>query len=106
MIKNLPDVPICLAEVIKIYKNQIVSTSFLENEHVAINLLAFADLENVSKEKYLGDVLYYMVSGSCDIKTEDQTQHLNEGEILKIDKDVLHELCATEAFKILQIIIN
>lgn len=41
-----------------------------QNEHCQMTLLAFADGESVSEERYFGDTLYYILEGEMPLLLE------------------------------------
>ncbi len=101
--KNLPDKPIQVNDFIEVVDKQILSSSILDTEEINISLFSFADLENISEEKYSGDVLFYVVSGSCFIQIKDTRIHLTAGDLYKVNADTLHEIHANEPFRMMQI---
>ncbi len=101
--KNISDKPIAINELAEIVDKQILSTSILDNEDINISFFSFADLENISEEQYSGDVLFYVISGSCFIKIKEAETHLKTGDLLKVQAGTLHEVHAKEPFRMMQI---
>lgn len=108
MIRNVPsEKPVLLKNIINIRENQIISKVLTDSEHIHMTVLAFAENEDVSEEKYPGDTIYYSICGTALITNEDGNVHtLHEGEILLVKKGCLHAVKGQGGIKILQIIVE
>ncbi len=104
--QNIPSEPILMKDLIEIVDKQVLSAGLFDDENINISVFGFADLENISEEKYGGEVLFYIIQGSCRIKFKDSEVSLNQGEVYKVKPDTLHEIHANEPFKMLQMTIK
>ncbi len=101
--QNIPDRPHKLEDLIQIIDKQVLSAAIFNNDDINISIFGFADLENISEEQYAGDTLFYIITGTCTIKTKNDNLNLKAGDICKIEKNTLHEIHAENSFKMLQI---
>lgn len=105
-LKNLPtEKPQRMESMLDPKANQVVSMAISKSDNVHMTLFTFADGEMVSEEKYLGDSLYYLIEGETNIKFEDRTISLKEGEIFAVPAMVQHAIGGGGAFKVMQITI-
>ena len=103
-LRNLPtDSPAFLAELLPCKAGQIISMSLFQNDTVQMTLLSFGAGESISEELYFGDTLYYVLDGCMQISFAQNSYLLQCGQVLSVPASTLHELMATEAFKLLQI---
>ena len=103
-IKNLPvGRAEQLSELVDIQPGHVVSMALSKNEHCQMTLLAFADGESVSEERYFGDTVYYVLEGEMPIQMDGQTILLKAGECMSVPQNVLHAVGGTKPFKLLQI---
>ena len=104
-LRNLPtDVATSLAQMIDIRSGQVSSMALTRNAGFDLTLLAFAPGESVSEEEYFGDVLYYLVEGTCVVLPESRIV-LEAGQVLRVPAHVEHavEDAGGEGFKLLQL---
>ncbi len=101
--KNIPNTVVELESLIEIVDKQILSANIFDNESINISIFSFSDLENISEEQYSGEVLIYIISGTCNLKIKGKDISLKKGDVYKIKENTLHEIHANKAFKMLQI---
>lgn len=106
-LRNLPvENAAALAEMVKIRPGHVVSMALSKNEHCQMTLLAFADGESVSEERYFGDTLYYILEGEMPLFLEGKTVLLQKGDCMAVPAGVLHAVGGSGAFKLLQITVQ
>ena len=69
-LKNLPENPAMLAELIDVHPGQVVSMSLSRNDAIRMTLFAFDGGEGVSEEAYDSDTFYYILAGSMTLVRE------------------------------------
>ncbi len=104
--QNIPNHPILIDNLIEIVDKQVLSAALFDDKNINISIFSFADLENISEEQYGGEVLFYIISGSCRIKLKDSEVTLTKGQVYKVKPNTLHEIHGKEPFKMLQITIK
>ena len=106
-IKNLPAGQVKqLSDLVTIQPERVVSMALSKSEHCQMTLLAFADGESVSEERYFGDTFYYVLEGEMPVQMDGQTILLKSGECMSVPANVLHAVGGTKPFKLLQITIQ
>ena len=105
-LKNLPQDPMALKDMIEIRPGRVVSMSLSKSEHVSMLLMSVADDEEVTSEQYPGDLIYYVLEGSMPLQRENGTCVLREGELVAIPANEPHSIGGAGAFKLLQIIVT
>ena len=92
-----------LNSLVEIKPHQVVSMALSKNEHANITLLAFADGEDLSEEIYPQDTLYFVVEGSMDVISKEDSIPVSAGQVIKVPAGKPHRLSAQKLFKIMQI---
>ena len=103
--RNLPtDAAAPLSSLIETRPGQVSSMSLTRlGDPIGATLLAFAEGESVSEERYPGDTLYYLVEGATDIVFADHRVTLSVGDVLRVPANVEHAVEPACAIKLLQI---
>ena len=103
--RNLPtDVAAPLSSLIEARPGQISSMALTRlDDPVTATLLAFAEGESVSEERYPGDTLYYLVEGATDIVFGERRVPLSTGDVLRVPAGTEHAVEPATAIKLLQI---
>lgn len=102
-LKNLPETPEFLSELIQGHPGQVVSMSLSKSEHFQMTLFAFAAGENISEEAYTGDTFYYILDGEAPLWIHGDIYHLTKGGCMAIPAGTLHAIGGDGPFKMLQI---
>ncbi len=106
-LRNLPtEHAEALAQMVSIRPGRVVSMAFSQNEHCQMTILAFADGESVSEERYFGDTFYYVLEGEMPLKLDGKTERLTAGDCIAVPAGTLHAVGGTQPFKVLQITIQ
>ncbi len=95
-----------LARLVPILPGRVVSMALSQSERCQMTLLAFADGESVSEERYFGDTFYYVLEGEMPLRREGQTECLLTGDCIAVPAGTLHAIGGTRPFKVLQITIQ
>lgn len=103
-LRNLPlETPQPLADLIAIQPGSVVSMALSRSDHYQMTLLAFAEGEGVSEERYFGDTLYLVLEGAMTLRQQGTRHTLQSGDSLLIPADTSHAIGGAGPFKILQI---
>ncbi len=103
-LRNLPqERPGALAGLIDIQPGRVVSMALSGDERCQMTLLAFADGESVSEERYPGDTLYYVLEGEMPLTIGEESHLLRAGECMSVPAGELHAVGGSIPFKLLQI---
>lgn len=103
-LRNLPlETPQPLADLIAIQPGSVVSMALSRSDHCQMILLAFAEGEGVSEERYFGDTLYLVLEGAMTLRQQGTRHTLQSGDSLLIPAGTSHAIGGAGPFKILQI---
>ena len=105
-LKNLPEIPTTLNELISIRPGRVVSMSLSRSEHCQLMLMAVSTGEEVTEEQYPGDTLYYVLEGTMPIVIDGVRSEMNVGEVTAVSCGKEHAIGGAGDFKILQIILS
>jgi len=95
-----------ISQTTKYQKDSIVSNEILSKKNGSITLFAFAKGQGLSEHTTPYDALVIIVDGSADISLAGETQQVGNGEMLLMPAGVPHKLYATQAFKMILIMIK
>ncbi len=105
--RNLPtEAAAPLASLISARPGQVSSMALTRlGDPIGATLLAFAEGESVSEERYPGDTLYYLVEGSAEIRfaADGHVVPMAAGDVLRVPANEEHAVEPTCATKLLQI---
>ena len=103
--RNLPtDTAAPLSSLIEARPGQVSSMALTRlDDPVTATLLAFAEGESVSEERYPGDTLYYLVDGVTDIVFGERRVALSAGDVLCVPAGTEHAVEPATPIKLLQI---
>ena len=105
-IKNIEKSEIfVLKEQITYQKNQIVSKTLAQNEHVSITLFSFDKGEEISTHESGGDAFVTCLDGVGEITIDDKKYELHEGESIVMPAKHPHAVLGKEQFKMLLVVI-
>ena len=80
-LRNLPlETPQPLADLIAIQPGSVVSMALSRSDHCQMTLLAFAEGEGVSEERYFGDTLYLVLEGAMTLQQQGTRHTLQSGD--------------------------
>lgn len=102
-LKNIPELPTSLKELIPIQPGQIVSMALSKNEKINITLFGIAEGESISEEAYATDTLYYILEGEASLSFDAKNCILKTGDCIAVPAGTLHAVVGQSAFKMLQI---
>ena len=105
-LKNLPDTPKALADLIDIRDGRVVSMSLTRSDVFRMMLLAVSEKESVTAEQYPGDVLYYVLEGTMPLLKDGVSYELDAGDCMAVKAGAPHAIGGGSAFKVLQIMIR
>lgn len=103
--KNLPEEPNALADLIEIKPGRVISMSLSKIDNCQMMLMAVSEGEEVTAEQYPGDTLYYVVEGVMPLHRDGRIFEMTKGQIAVVPKDVAHAIGGKGDFKILQMIL-
>ena len=102
-LKNVPELPTALKELISIQPGQIISMALSKNEKANIILFGVAEGEGISEEAYETDTLYYILEGQMPLFIDTKEYILEAGDCIAVPAGTLHAIGGQKAFKMLQI---
>ena len=94
-----------LKEQVAYQKNQIVSKTLAQNEHVSITLFSFDKGEEISTHESNGDAFVTCLDGVGEITIDDQKYELHEGESIVMPAKHPHAVLGKEQFKMLLVVV-
>ena len=94
-----------LKEQISYQKQQIVSKTLAQNEHVSITLFAFDKGEEISTHESGGDAFVTCLDGVGEITIDDKKYELHEGESIIMPAKHPHAVVGKEQFKMLLVVV-
>ena len=105
-LKNLPDAPRALADLIEIRDGRVISMSLTRSDEIQMMLLAVSAGEAVTAEQYPGDMLYYVVEGTMSLSKNGKTCELHAGDCIAVEAGVPHAIGGGSGFKVLQVTVQ
>ena len=103
-LRNLPESPRALSDLIEIRPGRVVSMSLSRNESCQMMLMAVSKGEEVTAEEYPGDTFYYVLDGIMPIEMDGKRQEMKAGQIIAVPCGKAHAIGGAGDFKILQVI--
>lgn len=94
-----------LKEQVAYQKQQIVSKTLAQNEHVSITLFAFDKGEEISTHESGGDAFVTCLDGVGEITIADKKYELHEGESIIMPAKHPHAVFGKEQFKMLLVVV-
>ena len=94
-----------LKEQVAYQKQQIVSKTLAQNEHVSITLFAFDKGEEISTHESGGDAFVTCLDGVGEITIDDRKYELHEGESIVMPAKHPHAVLGKEQFKMLLVVV-
>ena len=94
-----------LKEQVSYQKQQIVSKTLAQNEHVSITLFAFDKGEEISTHESGGDAFVTCLDGVGEITIDDKKYELHEGESIVMPAKHPHAVFGKEQFKMLLVVV-
>ena len=94
-----------LKEQVAYQKQQIVSKTLAQNEHVSITLFAFDKGEEISTHESGGDAFVTCLDGVGEITIDDKKYELHEGESIVMPAKHPHAVLGKEQFKMLLVVV-
>lgn len=105
IIKNIAhQTPLIIADQVSYQPGQIVSKTLAQNEHHSMTLFAFDKGEEISTHASEGDALVVALDGVGKITIDGTEYLLNKGETIVMPATKPHAVFATEAFKMLLVV--
>lgn len=105
-LKNLPDTPKALADLIEIREGRVISMSLTRSDELQMMLLAVSAGEAVTAEQYPGDMLYYVIEGTMPLSKDGKTYELRAGDCMAVEAGAPHAIGAGSGFKVLQVTVR
>ncbi|MCH5249855.1 MAG: cupin domain-containing protein [Lachnospiraceae bacterium] len=94
-----------LKEQVAYQKQQIVSKTLAQNEHVSITLFAFDKGEEISTHESGGDAFVTCLDGVGEITIDDKKYEIHEGESIVMPAKHPHAVLGKEQFKMLLVVV-
>lgn len=94
-----------LKEQVAYQKQQIVSKTLAQNEHVSITLFAFDKGEEISVHESDGDAFVTCLDGVGEITIDEKKYELHEGESIVMPAKHPHAVFGKEQFKMLLVVV-
>lgn len=94
-----------LKEQVAYQKQQIVSKTLAQNEHVSITLFAFDKGEEISAHESDGDAFVTCLDGVGEITIDEKKYELHEGESIVMPAKHPHAVFGKEQFKMLLVVV-
>lgn len=94
-----------LKEQVAYQKQQIVSKTLAQNEHISITLFAFDKGEEISTHESGGDAFVTCLDGVGEITIDDKKCELHEGESIVMPAKHPHAVLGKEQFKMLLVVV-
>ena len=105
-IKNIDESEVLvLKEQVTYQKQQIVSKTLAQNEHVSITLFSFDKGEEISTHESGGDAFVTCLDGVGEITIDDKKYELHEGESIIMPAKHPHAVFGKEQFKMLWVVV-
>lgn len=105
-LKNVPTNPAVLKDLIPYRENRVISKSLTKSDAIQMMLMSVALGEEVTSERYPGDMLYYVLDGTMPLMKDGVTHILKEGECMAVEAGADHAIGGAGAFKILQVTVT
>jgi quercetin dioxygenase-like cupin family protein len=102
-LKNLPEHPEILADLIDIRPGRVVSMALSQKETARMTLFGFAEGEGVSEETYPCDTFYLVLEGEMPLFRGGQVHRLTAGACEAVPAGTAHAIGGEGPFKLLQI---
>ena len=102
-LKNVPDTPKALADLIEIRDGRVVSMSLTRSDESQMMLLAVSAGEAVTAEQYPGDMFYYVIEGTMPLLKGGETYELRAGDCMAVEAGAPHAIGGGGGFKVLQV---
>ena len=97
---------ITLKNYIEYQQGSVVSKEILKTENGTATIFAFDEGQGLSEHTAPFNALVYILDGEAQIKIEETTYTLIEGQMIELPADKLHSLKALKKFKMLLIMIK
>lgn len=94
-----------LKELVSYQKQQIVSKTLAQNEHVSITLFSFDKGEEISTHESGGDAFVTCLDGIGEITIDGKKYELREGESIVMPAKHPHAVLGKEQFKMLLVVV-
>ncbi len=105
-IKNIAHEEIVtMAEQVSIQKGQVVSKTLAQNGAVSITIFAFDKNEEIGSHDSSGDAMVTVLEGTGKFTVDGIEYILKQGETLIMPAKKPHAVFATEAFKMLLVVV-
>ena len=95
-----------LAELIAYQDGSVVSRQILGAKGGTVTLFAFAKGEGLSEHTAPFDALVYILDGEAEVVISGKALHLKDGEMVIMPANQPHSLRATQAFKMMLVMIR
>ena len=107
-LKNImPYVPVAMNEIVAHTGNKIASKALINSKHSEIRFFSFAKGENIDKEYYEMETLFFIIEGSLKIQWKENDEVvLNKGEIIALEGDIHYGVEAVEDTKVCTILVK
>ncbi len=96
---------ISLEKEIQILPGQVVSKTLSQNESVSVTLFGFDSGEEISSHESSGDAMVTILEGKAKITIDGNEYFVEKGETIIMPAKKPHALFATEAFKMMLVVI-
>lgn len=94
-----------LKELVDYQPGQIVSKTLIQNKSISLTLFAFAKGEEISTHSSHGDAMVTVMDGTGEITIDENVYSLSEGQTIVMPSEIPHAVYASEAFKMLLIVV-
>ncbi|MDO8524114.1 MAG: cupin domain-containing protein [bacterium] len=97
---------ITLKNHIEYQKGSVVSKEILKTENGTVTIFAFDEGQGLSEHTAPFNVLVYILDGEAQIKIEETTHTLIDGQMIELPANKPHSLKALKKFKMLLIMMK
>jgi len=95
-----------LAGMVAYQEGSIVSRTLIDQKTGTVTLFGFAAGQGLSEHTAPFDAMVYILDGEADVSISGKPYHLKTGEIIIMPANKPHALKATQAFKMLLVMIR
>ena len=104
--ENLRGETVCPTDLVAYQDGSVVSRQILDTKGGTVTLFAFAKGEGLSEHTAPFDALVYILDGEAEVIISGNALHLKQGEMAIMPANQPHSLRATQAFKMMLVMIR
>lgn len=102
-----PYEPVKMNEYVNHSGNQIASKAMIDNEHTEIRFFSFAEGENIDKEYYQMETIFFVLEGKIKISYNKSDEvFVNAGEMIALETDIDYGVTAITDVKLFNVLVK